>query len=261
MRKILLAIPVAALLASAYIVGAWAGKPNTKLPEPIAALAERGVEVVEAFDAPSGLTGYGATYQGRPMAIYLTKDGEHAIVGKLFNSQGQDMTEETLERIVAAPGAAKAWAQLETSHWVLDGSEDAEIIVYEFTDPNCPFCHKFWQTARPWVDAGKVQIRHVMVGILRPDSASKAATILAAKNPSEEFARSQKNYDQGGARIANRIPREAKEKVLENNALMKSLGYFATPTIVYKNTNGQFGVKQGMPQEHEISKIMGSAKP
>lgn len=260
MKKILLAIPVAALLASAYIVGAWAGKSD-KLPAPVAALADRGLDVVEAFDAPSGLTGYAATYQGRPMAIYLTEDGKHTIVGTLFDSQGEDMSEESLQSALYGSDGGEIWERLESSHWVRDGSKDAEVIVYEFTDPNCPFCHKFWQGARPWVEAGKVQVRHVMVGILRPDSGPKAATILGANNPSKVFERSQQQYDNGGVPVASEISGSARQQVMANNELMRSLGYSATPTIVYKKANGEIGVKQGMPQGRQMSTIMGSAKP
>jgi thiol:disulfide interchange protein DsbG len=264
LTRVLLTIPLAALVASAYTAAAWADTPNasdTKLPEPIASMADRGLEIVGSFDAPSGLTGYAATFQGRPIAIYLTEDSEHAVLGTLIDSQGKDLTAEPLQRIVSGPQAEKAWAQLESSHWVRDGSEDAEVIVYEFTDPNCPYCHKFWQLARPWVDAGEVQLRHVMVGILMADSAPKAATILAAKDPSEAFAVSQHNYDQGGIQVAKDIPDAAQEKVATNNDLMKSLGYSATPTIVYKNDNGEVGVKQGLPQGNEVEAILGGPKP
>src|SRR2546429_3515415 len=41
-------------------------------------------------------------------------------------------------------------------------------------------CHKFWEAARPWVDAGKVQLRHILVGVIRDDSPAKAAAILQA---------------------------------------------------------------------------------
>lgn len=48
--------------------------------------------------------------------------------------------------------------------------------------PNCPFRNLFWKQARPWVEAGDVQLRHVMVGMLRPDSAGKSAALLAAED-------------------------------------------------------------------------------
>ncbi|MGO1500286.1 MAG: hypothetical protein ACTHWH_03250 [Marinobacter sp.] len=53
----------------------------------------------------------------------------------------------------------------------------------------------------------------------------------------------------------------AREKVAANNDLMKSLGYSATPTIVYKNDNGEVGVKQGLPQGNQVETILGGPKP
>ena len=264
LTHVLLAVPLAVLVAGAYVLIAWpdtSSASDTALPGPIAAMADRGLEIVDTFDAPSGLKGYAATFQGRPMAIYLTEDGEHAILGTLIDGQGKDLTAEPLKRVVSGPQGKKAWAQLESASWVRDGSKGADTIIYEFTDPNCPYCHKFWQQTRPWVDAGKIQIRHVLVGILKPDSGPKAATILAADDPEAVFNRGERNYDQGGIQVADDIPGAAREKVAANNDLMKSLGYFATPTILYKKANGEVGVKQGLPQGEEVEAILGSEPP
>jgi protein-disulfide isomerase len=38
---------------------------------------------------------------------------------------------------------------------------------------------KFWQQARPWVESGKVQIRTLLVGVIKPESPATAAAILA----------------------------------------------------------------------------------
>lgn len=261
LTRILLALPLAAMVVGIYLLVAGPGTSDTTttgLPKPVVALVDHGLDIVGTLEAPSGLTGYAATFHGRPMAVYLTEDGQHAILGTLIDAQGNDLTTEPLKRVVSGPKANKAWAQLEASHWVRDGSKSADTIIYEFTDPNCPFCHKFWQMTRPWVDAGKIQIRHVLVGILKPDSAAKAATILADADPEAAFTRSERNYDQGGIQVASDIPASALEKVSSNNDLMESLGYFATPTILYKKNNGEVGVKQGLPQGGEIKEILGS---
>ena len=76
-----------------------------------------------------------------------------------------------------SPGGVTAYA----ARWIADGRESAPRTV--FTDPNCPYCNKLWADARPCVDAGKRQLRHVMVGILTPTSAGKAAALLGAKDP------------------------------------------------------------------------------
>ena len=38
---------------------------------------------------------------------------------------------------------------------------------------------------------------------------------------------------------------------------MEALGYFATPTILYRKTNGDIGLKQGMPRGDDVEKILG----
>lgn len=65
--------------------------------------------------------------------------------------------------------------------WILDGKKEAPVIVYVFADPFCPYCKQFWQKARPWVDSGKVQLRTILVGVIKPESPATAAAILAAK--------------------------------------------------------------------------------
>ena len=72
---------------------------------------------------------------------------------------------------------------MENSTWIADGNADAPRIIYMFSDPNCPYCNMFWKQARPWVESGKVQLRHIMVGMLRADSAGKSAALLSAKDP------------------------------------------------------------------------------
>ena len=135
-------------------------------------IEKHGFEVVAEFDAPGGLRGF-----GQPAAAYVTADGKHVLVGSLFDAEGNDVAAEAVEKLVAAPMSAKMWTKLEASAWVRDGKADAPRVVYTFSDANCPYCHKFWEAARPWVDAGKVQLRHIMVGVIREDSPAKAAAI------------------------------------------------------------------------------------
>src|SRR3546814_13917370 len=91
----------------------------------------------------------------QPVAVYATNDGEHAVVGTLINAQGEDIGAEALQRLVAGPMSARTWAQLEASEWIADGKADAPRVIYTFSDPNCPFCNKFWGAARPGVDWGE----------------------------------------------------------------------------------------------------------
>ena len=57
------------------------------------------------------------------------------------------------------------------------GKKEAPVIVYVFADPFCPYCKQFWQQARPWVESGKVQLRTLLVGVIKPESPATAAAI------------------------------------------------------------------------------------
>lgn len=50
-------------------------------PEPVRSLVAEGLEIHGEFQAPGGLKGYAASHQGREMTVFVTADGEHAIVG------------------------------------------------------------------------------------------------------------------------------------------------------------------------------------
>lgn len=226
-------------------------------PAPVVAMTDRGLDIVGSFDAPGGLTGYAARFQGRPIALYVTEDDQHAVIGTLIDKDGNDLSSGPLERMVAGPGNEEAWEALADSTWVIDGDPDAERVVYEITDPNCPYCHQFWQLARPWVESGAVQIRHVMVGILKQDSVAKAAAIVAADDPEAALERNQNNFDSGGVATTGDIPRAARDKVQANTDLMQRLGYFATPTILYRKDDGSIGSKNGLPRGDDVEKILG----
>lgn len=249
-----------AMAASTLSVPALA-QSQEQYPEAVQQLTNRGVTVVENFEAPGGMTGYVGTMQGRPVAFYLTPDKEHVVVGTMLNNTGENLTESKIQELVLGPQNEKAWGQLEKADWVRDGNADAPVIVYTFTDPNCPFCHRFRQAAEPWIDAGKVQLRHVMVGILKQDSLPKAATIVGADNPRAALKENQKNHGEGGISVDRRIVSANAKRIRENNELMSSLGLTATPSTYYKDDNGAIQMKQGAPRPGEMEAIMGSPEP
>lgn len=153
------------------------------------------------------------------------------------------------------------WQSLEDSHWVQDGADDAETIIYTFTDPNCPYCDKFREQAAPWIESGRVQLRHIMVGIIKPSSTPKAATILGSDDPETRLADNRKAYESGGIQPDDKIVKEAEGQVRENNFLMRDLGARATPTTIYRDDEGELAAKQGAPRPREMPDIMGSEKP
>jgi thiol:disulfide interchange protein DsbG len=183
--------------------------------------------------------------------------------------------------LVAAPAFASAapttvtatqWKALEASHWLEDGRASAPRTIYMFTDPNCPYCNKLWTDARPWVEAGKVQIRHLVVGILTPTSNGKAATLLNGPNPAKALAEYEKGQSFSTAQMIASgkvhalnaevlqplapVPPRIQSTLDANKNLMLSLGLEATPAVVWRDERGQFQILQGIAPEDE-SRVFG----
>jgi thiol:disulfide interchange protein DsbG len=163
-------------------------------------------------------------------------------------------------RFAGKLGTEGQWRQLEQSRWVADGAAGAPRVVYVFTDLNCPYCEKFWADARPWVDGGKVQLRHLVVGILSPTSPGKAATLLLEKNPAAALQAFESHRT--GLAIAPADPASAAPSDLTplavippdiqaaldaNHALMSASGLGGTPALVWRNARNEVRSRAGAP--------------
>ena len=262
---------LAPVLATALLLG-LAGCSQAQSPKAPAAAAakggerpavlkgieKQGFEVIGEFDAPGGLRGFAGVVGGQqPAAAYVTPDGEHVVVGSLFNAQGEDVGAAPLEKLVAKPMSERTWARLDASAWVRDGRADAPRVVYTFSDANCPYCHRFWEAARPWVDSGKVQLRHILVGVIREDSPAKAAAILTAPNPSAALLENEHAFDKGGIKPAAKLSPEIANKLNANQELMIEMGFQGTPGILFKDDKGAVQRRAGMPQGQDMDLVMG----
>lgn len=228
-----------------------------ELPQAIKQLQAKGAVIKGSFDAPNGLRGYAAEYQNNGIALYLTPDGKHVLVGSLFDAQGQDLSAEPLEKLVYAPMSKAIWAKMEKTAWIADGKPDAPRTVYLFSDPNCPYCNMFWQQARPWVESGKVQLRHIMVGIIREDSPGKSAALLAANDPAKALQKHEKAGKASSLKALDKIPENVQKQLDSNLALMEELGLAATPAIFYLDEQGRLQSQQGAPRPETLGKILG----
>ncbi|WP_254902929.1 thiol:disulfide interchange protein DsbG [Halomonas sp. CSM-2] len=226
-------------------------------PAPIQELEQQGLTIHGEFDAPDGLTGYAASARGQSVAAYLTSGGDHAVVGTLIDAEGQDVSAERLEQLVNGPRNAELWQEMADQHWVRDGDKEAPRIIYTFSDPNCPYCRQLWEKAQPWVENGDVQVRHLMVGILKADSPEKAAAILNAKNPGEALAEHYRN----GAMPDTEGDEQSEEWVDENSQLMRDGQLHATPATFYQDDSGDVHSVMGAPTPDKLRAIMGSDTP
>ncbi|MCQ9617344.1 thiol:disulfide interchange protein DsbG [Paenalcaligenes niemegkensis] len=228
----------------------------TDKPPVIKALEDQGIIFKQEFEADEGVRAFAGVLGDSPVAVYVLADG-HAIAGTRLNAKGEPIDQATLQNLVAKPISDQAWAQLESATWVLDGKADAPRVVYTFTDANCPYCHLFWEAARPWVDAGKVQLRHLLVGVIKEDSPTKAAAILGAADPSVALLENEVKFDQGGITPAKSVPDDVQRTLDDNQMLMLSMGFRGTPGIVFRGAAGLIEKHNGMPQQGALAEVLG----
>ncbi|MFS7066599.1 thiol:disulfide interchange protein DsbG, partial [Escherichia coli] len=88
-------------------------------------------------------------------------------------------------------------------------------------------------------DAGKVQLRHIMVGIIREDSEAKSAALLASKDPQKALHDHEQAGKASTLKPLAKIPAAVRKQLAGNMELMESLGAAATPAIFYLNAEGR----------------------
>jgi len=227
------------------------------LPGPIQMLADQGLTIVAKFTAPSGLQGYAAEFQGRAISLYLTADGEHVMIGNLVNSAGDDIAAEPLYELVTGPALENAWGQFARATLLQDGNPDAPRIIYTMTDPNCPYCHRFREAAEPWIAAGKVQLRHLMVGIIREESPTQAAAIMGSPDPAAALAEHVSRRSRGGIEAIPRFVRIGEPVIRENHRIMRELNLSSTPITYFRDENNHVQMILGMPRPEQFEGIFG----
>ena len=245
------------LLAASLMVAAGSSQAETAEKPPVLKMLEgRGLTVTQEFKVGGGLRAFAAIAGDRPIAVYITSDG-NAIVGIRLNAKGEPMDDADLEKLAAKPVSDKEWSQLQSSTWVLDGKADAPRVIYTFSDANCPYCHTFWEAARPWVDSGKVQLRHILVGIIKDDSPAKAAAILGAPDRTAALLTNERQFGQGGIAPAKSVPADVRKILDDNLTLMMNTGFRGTPSIVVRGPNGVLKKYNGMPQGAQLGEVLG----
>lgn len=215
-------------------------------------LQNQGYQFIEQIDAPADMTGWAGYKDEYPSTVFISNDQKYYIVGDLFDANDKNLTEEAIQKHVKGAVLNEVWNSLEKSKWIQDGKNSASKIIYVFVDPNCPYCHTFWNQARPWVNSGKVQLRHIMVGVIRPGSKGQAATILSAKNPEQIYKEYNLSDAKQQLKEMKNIPPTLSKALDENEKLMEKYGFYATPALIWKDQQGNIQSQQGAPKDIKL---------
>lgn len=231
----------------------------------IAALQDRlGFTVIKSFETPAqGVTGYVIEGgDGKTGIVYGM--GEYVLSGSLLDAEGNDLTRQYAASQLPKPDYATVARALEQDpHLVSEGAEDAPEI-YVFADPNCIFCHKFWQQTRDWVADGKVRLHWVMVGFLKPSSAGYSAAIMNADDRAGALGIVKESLGQSGksSDIAqlDPIPADLKAALQKHSQWMAELDFSGTPGLLFQDSSGQWRGQTGVPPQDALAKALGIAE-
>lgn len=247
-----------AALAAAFINTAAFAAQQT--PPVLERAVGAGIKVVRQFPATSGLTGWVLSQGSRHSLVYTTADGKTLVAGMLIDERGQNLSAQHEDMYIPKPDFAAAFAQLEKSAFVAEGSvKNPKSIIYAFVDANCPYCHFMWRAVQPYEAAG-LQVRWIPVATLGPTSMPKAIEVLAAPDKTAAFRRMEQNHGKpwkpNAGMTEQRHPSVA-ASIRKNGELMEGFGIAGTPGVVWRDKQGKVQVKGGMPRLSELPSITG----
>jgi thiol:disulfide interchange protein DsbG len=258
MRTLIPAILACLLVSAAALAAPSASEPTSV----IATLAEKEhFTILKQFPTRQpGLTGYVVkTHDGRTRLLFGM--GAYVFSGTLIDVDGNDATREFADAQLPKPDYATVAKQLAADpHLVSEGRKGAPE-VFVFADPNCIFCHKFWQLTRNWVKDGKLRLHWVMVGFLKSSSPGRAAAIMAAKHGATALAEDETGFDEnkeeGAIKPLNPVPDKFKQVLASHSHLMAELNFGGTPSLLFRDHKGNWQGIAGVPGKDYLPKALG----
>ncbi len=232
---------------------------GSSIPAPVQALAKAGgIQIAGSMAAPQGYRGFLGRYRDQPVPVYLLPDGQHTVIGSLYDATGGDLTSGPFREAVTPKLDAGLWTSLEKTSWVAEGSEHPKRIIYIFTDTECPYCHRLWQASQPFLQQGDVQIRNIIVAVIAPESLGRGAAVLAASDPHAAYLAHEQHFrDNSPVQVLKQVPAGIQQKIDANEALMDKLGIDGTPTVLYQDAKGSIRMVPGMPSPSTLKTIFG----
>lgn len=227
------------------------------LPPPVQALASKGITIKGPLEAPDGYRGFVGEYRGRPLPIYLLPDGEHTVIGSLYDRAGNDLTSDKLQAATAPVLDDATWDALGKTRYIAEGATHPRRIVYVFTDTECPYCHKLWLATQPLLAGGDVQVRHILVAVIAPSSPFRAAAILGATDPAAAMRQHEQSFGHSSVAPAKTLTPAIEAALAANGDLMEKLGVQGTPATVYRDADGTIRIAGGMLPEVQLKAIFG----
>lgn len=255
----LIFVLLGAIASSLWVTTAFASR--TFAP-PLSALQDKlGLTVIRSFPTESAaLTGYVVKNdKGQTGLIYTV--GPYLISGTLIDAHGHDASARFAQVEMVQSSLKNAATKLTKDDTVINEGARTAPAIYVFADPNCLFCHRLWEKTRTWVKDGKLRVHWAMVGILTSTSAGKAAAIMAATDKVATLTADETGFDKtnenGGIQPLASVPKTLAAALDRHEQMMAQLGFNGTPSVIYRDRQGQWHGVSGVPAMPEMAKALG----
>ncbi len=270
LSKVLISCLVVTMSSSAFAAASSSAVAATKLVNKV--IGSQG-QIVQTFPAVDGLIGFVVqSNQGNGSSgiLYADTKGQYLFAGSIINAQGQDLTQQYTNQYINSKIAGPAYAQAVGLNYFTSGSDSAPHKAIIIIDPNCIFCHNLYQEVQPLIDAGQLQVRWLPVAFRDPSSPGKAAAMLNAGSDAAAgklLAENEANFDtqtESGSLAPlqpdskNASVTAAFDKVTQNTQFFSQAGFNGTPTILYKEANGNVMMVPGLPQGKAFDAMINS---
>lgn len=142
------------------------------------------------------------------------------------------------ETALASGGWHQYWKTLATSTNIQVGH--GPVLVYDFFDPNCPYCAEAFRREIPFIQSGKLTVRYIPVAILTPSSLGKAAAILESPKPAQALATDlQGVMRDGSSGIRGITPSATVRAGIERNLqILLQTGNDIVPDLIFRLPDG-----------------------
>src|SRR5208337_3506568 len=202
--------------------------------------------------------------------LYVAPDGRSTIAGVMWDATGKNLTRDQVAKIdgavptvvlndadkaFAGKASGSALASVEKATFGVYGRDGAPQLWMIF-DPACTYSIRAFDQLKPYVEAGRVQLRIVPISILDHEDSgmsTKAALALLSNQP-ERMAElwAERNF---GAQPSV----EATAKLRANGLIAEGINLTGTPTFIFRKPDGSEGRLDGLPVDTEalVSEVAG----
>lgn len=211
------------------------------------------INVTETFMGPDGFTGAVLSVRGQKSLGWIAPGGNIALIGQLFDHAGTNYTQMALVSHGIMPPTSPAKDAVSASNATgptMDASQAARLakaapgvlqgdggpVIQVFYDPNCVFCHHYYQSLQSAILAKRLRVHWIPVAILKPSSVGRAAAILGATDQAKAMMQNDAGYndrdEEGGIAAAKPSPEILAEINANNDLLNGAAGRLSTPTTI-----------------------------